>query len=226
MRASWLGGMLLLAVCGATAHAALADRSRVNGSIEIGAGQQAGNVDTVNGAIRIGAKAVVGRASTVNGGITLGDDARAAALRTVNGAIRLQPGATVSGAIATVNGGLHLAPRSVVAGMARNVNGSIQLDAASVHGDVETTAGDVRLDNGALIGGGLTVRRDQSWFATWFPMFQHEPVIVVGPGCRIAGKLVFQRPVRLYVSDHAVIGPVSGARVLRFAGTAPAAAAE
>lgn len=125
------------------------------------------------------------------------------------------------GTIATVNGGLHLAPRSVVAGTARNVNGRIQLDAASVHGDVETTAGDVRLDNGALISGGLTVRRDQGWFATWFPMFQHEPVIVVGPGCRITGKLVFQRPVKLYVSDRAEIGPVTGATAVRFAGAVP-----
>ncbi len=221
MRASWLGGMLLLAVCGATAHAAPADRSRVNGSIDIGTGQQAGNVDTVNGEIRIGANAVVGRASTVNGGITLGADARGAALHTVNGSIHLATGAAVSGPITTVNGGLRLQARSTVAGTAGNVNGTIDLDAAQVQGDVWTTAGDVRLSHGAVISGGLTVKRDHSWFTTWFPMFQHEPLIVVGPGCRIVGKLVFQRPVKLYVSDRAEIGPVTGATAVRFAGAVP-----
>ena len=213
--------MLLLAVGGAAAGATPADQSRVNGSIDIGAGQQAGNVATVNGEIRIGAKAMVGRASTVNGGITLGADARAAVLHGVNGAIRLGAGTAVSGPIATVNGGLRLQPRSTVAGSAGDVNGTIDLDAAQVRGDVQTTAGDVRLGHGAVITGGLTVKRDRGWFATWFSMFQREPVIMVGPGCRIVGKRVLQRPVKLYVSDRAMLGPITGATAVRFAGAVP-----
>jgi hypothetical protein len=33
--------------------------------------------------------------------------------------------------------------------------------------------------------------------------------------------LVFQRPVKLYVSDRAEIGPVTGATAVRFAGAVP-----
>lgn len=219
MRAIWLGAGLALLLGATTVHAA-ADLSKVNGDISVAAGQQAGNLDTVNGDIHVGADATAGKASTVNGDIVLGAGAHAGALSTVNGAIRLEAGASSSG-IGNVNGSLHLAPRSTVAGNAGNVNGEITLDAATVGGNLQTTAGDITLSNGAVIHGSLTVKRDNSWLGSWFPRLQHWPVIVIGPGCRVDGPLLFQRPVKLYVSDQASVGPIQGAKPVRYTGAAP-----
>jgi len=47
------------------------------------------------------------------------------------------------------------------------------------------------------------------------------PRVVVGPGSVIGGTLEFERPVRLYVSDRATIGPVKGATAVKFSGDRP-----
>jgi hypothetical protein len=44
------------------------------------------------------------------------------------------------------------------------------------------------------------------------------PRIVIGPGSVIGGTLDFERPVKLYVSDRATIGPVQGATAVKFSG--------
>jgi hypothetical protein len=49
------------------------------------------------------------------------------------------------------------------------------------------------------------------------------PRIVIGPGVTVQGELRFERPVTLYVSDHATIGSVSGATPVQFSGDTPPA---
>ena len=62
--------ILSLCVAG-TAFARGVDVDKVNGSIHIESGQQAGDVSTVNGSIRIADGASAAKASTVNGGIRI-----------------------------------------------------------------------------------------------------------------------------------------------------------
>jgi hypothetical protein len=51
--------------------------------------------------------------------------------------------------------------------------------------------------------------------------YSRPPKIVVGENARIRGRLVFERPVELYVHDSAEIGQVSGAQVNRYSGREP-----
>jgi hypothetical protein len=46
------------------------------------------------------------------------------------------------------------------------------------------------------------------------------PRIEIGPGATVQGELKFDREVRLYVSDKATIGPVTGATAIPFSGDA------
>jgi hypothetical protein len=48
-----------------------------------------------------------------------------------------------------------------------------------------------------------------------------DPVITIGPGATVQGDLVFKRKVKLYVSDHATIGTVTGATAVPFSGDKP-----
>jgi hypothetical protein len=47
------------------------------------------------------------------------------------------------------------------------------------------------------------------------------PRIVIGPGVTVQGELRFERTVKLYVSDKATIGTVTGATAIPFSGDTP-----
>ena len=47
------------------------------------------------------------------------------------------------------------------------------------------------------------------------------PRIVIGRGSVVGGTLNFERPVKLYVSDKATIGPVQGATAVKYSGERP-----
>jgi DUF4097 and DUF4098 domain-containing protein YvlB len=197
--------------------AAQSATTTVMGSIEIGAGEHSGDLKTVNGSIRIGSGAVVETAHTVNGSITL--DARASAheLKTVNGSIELADGARVQGSLRSVNGRLRLAQGADVSGDLENVNGRIQVTGAHVGGSIDTVTGGIELA-GARIDGGIHVQKDEGRHSDSTP-----PRVVVGAGSMVAGTLNFERPVKLYVSEQARIGPVVGATAIRFSGDTPPA---
>jgi cytoskeletal protein CcmA (bactofilin family) len=193
--------------------------SRVMGDIDVAAGQHTGDVSTVNGSIRIRENAVVATAHTVNGSISLDSQATAAELKTVNGSIRLEPRARVSGNVNTVNGRLSLADGAEVGGQLGNVNGPIRVAAAQVGGGVDTVSGGIELGSDAHVDGGIHVRKETG---VSFHLFSEGiPHIVVGPRSVVTGALNFERPVKLYVSDQATIGPVLGATVVKFSGERP-----
>jgi hypothetical protein len=190
----------------------------VNGSIQVPDGAKRGELTTVNGSIRVGDDATVADAHTVNGDIRVGAHATTDALHTVNGSITLGAGARVNAALTTVNGALALHDDAQVAGMVKSVNGNIALTAAHVAGGLETVNGDITLRGSSRIDGGILVRKPQ------FSLFHWEssgPRVVIGPGVNVAGSLRFERPVRLYVSDRATIGPVTGATPVHFSGDNP-----
>jgi len=195
--------------------------SSVMGSITVNAGEHRGDLKTVNGSIHVGENAVVGEAKTVNGSIKLEAHATAAEVQTVNGAVRLDDGAQVNGRVHTVNGSLSLARDANVTGALANVNGGIHIDAAHVGGDVETVNGGIEIGPNARVDGGLTVRKSHSDHGDDLGSRNTPPRVVIGPGSVVKGTLRFERPVELYVSDRATIGPVQGATPIKFTGDHP-----
>jgi len=191
---------------------------RINGAVNVAAGQPAADASTVNGAINVAAGAAVLKAGTVNGSIKLGDGATASKLGTVNGAITVGENARVAGDVATVNGAIKLRKGAEVGGSLRNVNGEFSIEAAHVGGDIETVVGDITVGADSRIDGGI--RLTQSGGVS-ISIGKTIPVIVIGPGAVVAGPLEFDREVKLYVSERATIGAVTGATPVSFSGDQP-----
>ncbi len=202
-----------------------ADASTVNGAVHVQPGAQAADASTVNGAIDIGAGATVKDADTVNGSIRLAEKAIAQSATTVNGSIKLAAGAQVRGDATSVNGGLELGPGATVGGKLTNVNGSITVNDAHVGNGIETANGDIDIIGNAVVDGGLTVRKSKgtSFLGISFGSTR-DPKIVIGPGATVNGPLVFERAVKLYISNHATVaGPITGATAAKFDGDQPPA---
>lgn len=222
MKARFLFLILLLPLLAATTGCVVGDGSgmnKVNGSINVEAGQTPQDASTVNGSIKVADGAKVEEASTVNGSITLGSRAMAKSANTVNGSIRLQDGARVAKNIESVNGALKLAAGAEVAGNATNINGHITIDGAHVGGGLETVDGDIDVTGNAGVDGGILVHRPD---AGWFHFGSgRDPQIVIGPGATVNGTLKFERAVKLYVSDRAHVGKIVGATPIKFTGEQP-----
>lgn len=201
----------------------------VNGSVEIAAGVSVSDASTVNGAVRLGAGAKADKASTVNGSIQLAAGAHAGTADTVNGDITLGQNATVSGDASTVNGALSLAPGAAVNGALTNVNGPFEIDDAHVGHGLGTVSGDIHITGSAVVDGGIRVGKasgngkNNHFFGIHFNVGgSHVPRIVIDAGARVNGPLIFERPVKLYISDQAkVSGPISGASAVKFSGATP-----
>ena len=190
--------------------------TKVNGSVHIPAGKAAEEARTVNGSIHVDDNAAVTSAGTVNGSVRLGAHATATSAKTVNGAITLSEGAHVSGSAGSVNGDLTLANGAEVAGSLTNVNGKIALSSAHVAGGIKTVSGNISIMGTSRVEGGILVEKPSSM------LFNGEdPMIVVGPGAVVQGDLRFERKVKLYVSDKATIGTVTGATPIAFSGDNP-----
>jgi cytoskeletal protein CcmA (bactofilin family) len=190
--------------------------SRVNGSVHIQAGKPAEEAHTVNGSIHVDDNAAVTSAGTVNGSVRLGAHATATSAKSVNGAISLSEGAHISGNAATINGDLTLASGAEVSGSLTNVNGKIELNSAHVAGGIKTVNGDMNILGTSHVDGGILVEKPHGILFN-----NRDPVIVIGPGAVVQGDLRFERSVKLYVSDKATIGTVTGATPIAFSGDNP-----
>jgi DUF4097 and DUF4098 domain-containing protein YvlB len=210
-----LGLTLTIAPTAVVAHES--STTQVFGSVDVAPGDHVGDVSTVNGSVRIGSDAVVGHAHTVNGSVHMDSRATATDLTTVNGAIHVEDRGRITGDVHTVNGSMHLEKGAEVVGDLGNVNGNIHVEAAHVGGSIETVSGSIDLGPDAHVDGGVLIKDDSSWHIG----FEQVPHVVIGPGSVVKGELRFERKVVLYVSDHATIGPVHGAEVLKFSGDHP-----
>src|SRR5579885_3073801 len=162
---------------------------KINGSVNVEAGQPAGNASTINGSIHVADNAKIEDASTVNGSISLGARASAKSANTVNGSIKLDAGAQVAKGIESVNGALTLSPGAGVGGHATNVNGHISLDSAHVGGGLETVDGDIDITGNSRVDGGILVHKpDNGWFHFGI---ERVPVVTIGPGATVNGTLQF-----------------------------------
>jgi hypothetical protein len=190
--------------------------TKINGSVHIPAGQAAEEARTVNGSIHIDDNAAVTSAGTVNGSVRLGAHATAASVKTVNGAISLGDEAHISGNAGTINGDLTLGSGAEVSGSLANVNGRIALSSAHVAGGIKTISGNISIMGTSRVEGGILVEKPSSMLFN-----SDDPVIVIGPGAVVQGDLRFERKVKLYVSEKATIGAVTGATPISFSGENP-----
>jgi len=196
----------------------------VNGSITVGkSATVTGNLKTVNGTIRIDEGAIVKKASTVNGGLKLGDNGRAEALSTVNGSIRVGEKATVDGEIEAVNGRITVKKGARITDNVGNVNGEIDLSGAEIGGDLSTVNGDIDLADRSVVKGDIIVEEPGGWNSN--KEKSRIPRVVIGPGSRVEGTIVLERKVKLYISESAEVGGVSGEMsmddAVRFSGDRP-----
>jgi cytoskeletal protein CcmA (bactofilin family) len=193
--------------------------SRVNGSINVAPGAHKGDLFTVNGSILVGSDAVVGQVKTVNGDVKLESRATTKNATTVNGSITARDGVHVQGNIHTANGSLHVTNADVSGDLA-NVNGGIHVESAHIGGNIDTSQGNMDLGPNSHIDGNVVVEKDNSSHFGSFSI-PSEPHVVIGPGTVVKGTMRFERPVKLYVSDHANIGSVQGAEIVKFSGDHP-----
>lgn len=211
---------VLLLACGG-AHADLGNISKVNKSIHVPSGEVAGDVDTVNGSITIASGATVRSAETVNGSIRIEASARAESAETVNGSVRIGTDGVVMRDAETVNGAVQLEARADVQGGVETVNGSITLaEQAHVGGGIETVNGDIDLGADSRLEGGILIEKPtMSWFNN---NGNRKPRITIGPRAQVAGDLVFEREVELFVHDTATLkGKIVGATAKRYSGDRP-----
>jgi DUF4097 and DUF4098 domain-containing protein YvlB len=187
--------------------------SKVNGSIEIDTGQEAGDVSTVNGGIRIGEGARVHDIETVNGSIRLEDRAVAKSADTVNGSITVGEQVQVDGEVATVNGGVELGKGARVGGSLETVNGRMDLTEATVAGGLETVNGDITVGANSRVDGGILVEKPNK--SSWSAGKQRNPRVTIEAGAVVNGTLRFEREVDLYLSPSATIGSIEGVPPVR-----------
>jgi hypothetical protein len=211
-----LAVLAALSACGGSSDGD--ESTKVNGSVHVPVGKQAGAATTVNGSIDIDDNASVTSATTVNGGVQLGAHATAASLNSVNGTIAVGAGAHVSGSASSVNGALELGDGSEVLGSLSNVNGKISLTSAHVGAGIKTVNGSITITGASHVEGGILVEKP----GTELLQIQRDvPRIVIGPGVTVQGELRFERTVKLYISDKATIGTVTGATPIPFTGDTP-----
>jgi hypothetical protein len=192
---------------------------KINGTVHVVAGQVPSVAETVNGGIDIDDNAAVTVANTVNGTINLGAHATADTLNTVNGSITIGAGAHAAKHVESVNGALILRDGAEVLGSIANVNGKIELTAAHVAGGIKTVNGNIAIYGPSRVEGGILVKRVSGIIS----FGNNVPRIEIGPGATVQGDLRFEREVKLYVSDKATIGPVTGATPIPFTGDTPPA---
>ena len=192
--------------------------NKINGSIHVAAGKPPSSVATVNGSIHVDDNAAITSASTVNGSVHLGSHATADSLTNVNGSITLGAGAHVSGSASSVNGDLSLGDGAEINGGLSNVNGKITLASAHAAGGIKTVNGSMSITGASRVEGGILVQKSSGELLN---IIHDVPRIVIGPGATVQGELRFERTVKLYVSDKATIGTVTGATPIPFTGDNP-----
>jgi hypothetical protein len=127
-------------------------------------------------------------------------------------------GARVAGDVSTVNGAIILQKGADVGGKLDNVAGDISLDAAHLGGGIETVAGNITVGGDSRVDGGIAITATQGFSISFTKKI---PVVTIGPGAVVSGPLKFGREVKLFVSDRATTGAITGATPVKFPGEHP-----
>lgn len=178
----------------------------VNGTIIVGTGAMLeGDISSVNGNVDVDDEATVGAVKTVNGGIRLGAGAAVGDVDSVNGSVRARRSVQIGG-VRLVNGSLDTEAGTVVDGEVYLVNGTADLRGTRVTGDIVTYSGHITLTDGSEATQDIVVKKPRGSFSV-----SDKPRIVIGPDSRVAGKIIAEREIRLFVHESAAIGGAEGA---------------
>lgn len=207
---------LLFLASGAALARDYGDVDKINGGISIEAGSTAGTLETVNGGISVGDNARARTLETVNGGIKVGANAQVGSIETVNGGITIGRRTKVAGDVDAVNGGVRLQAGAEVGGHVENVNGGVNAVGSRIGGGIKTVNGEILLDQGTQVKGGLHVEKPSGWGNLIQFGDSKPPRVVVGRNSIVEGELRFDREVRLFVHQTARIGRVTGATATRY----------
>lgn len=190
--------------------------------VQVKQGDWARSIYGVDSSVRLEDQARVRKVSTVDGDIILGRWARATALRTVDGNIVMGTGALCDGDVYNVDGAIHLSDDVRVDGNVGTLVGSIDVHGALVTGRLETVSGHIRLSGTTHVNHGILLSLPDPDSDDVDE--KRLPVVVVGPGVVVEGRIVARRGGTLWVSRKATIGPVEGITVQWFDGAAPPSA--
>lgn len=193
------------------------DLSNINGSIRVGAEcEVTGEVSNINGSIQVGSGSRIGASiSNVNGHIKLHAGVEAGGdVRSTNGHIELGEGAAVAGAVHTTNGRIELAQNARVDDEVSTTNGRIRLSSAEV-GSITSHNGDIELLEGSTVQGALNMKKSGGM------NLGDDPEVIIGRDVSVAGPLVFEREVTLWIHESAEVGEISGAEPEFYSGDSP-----
>lgn len=178
----------------------------VNGNIVVGAGAVLeGDINSVNGMVDIDDQAKAGNIKTVNGSIRLGSGAEIRDVDSVNGGLRARASSRI-GRIRLVNGSVDTEAGTLIDGDINLVNGTAELRGTRVSGDIVTYSGQITLSDASEAAQNIIVKKPKGAFSQG-----DKPRVIVGPDSRVAGKVIAEREIRLFVHESATIGGAEGA---------------
>ncbi len=178
--------------------------SSVNGSVRVGvASIVEGDITSVNGSVSTSERSQAGEIGTVNGKVEIGPESVTKDIDTVNGSIQIGARAMVDGDVGTVNGRITVSEGVRITGEVRAVNGQLLIQGAEV-GSLVNVNGGMVLESGTVVNGELRVRKPRR--------SDGDPATVeIRSDVRVAGPLVFERPITLRVHESAELGEIRGA---------------
>lgn len=197
------------------------DLKTVNGSIKTGKDYVLGNVRTVNGEIRLGANTQAKVVRSVNGDVQVGSGSKVQQLQTVNGDQRIS-GTFIAGDVSSVNGAIRLKDNCQVDGSVITNNGRVFLENSRIYRNLEMADGYIELDH-ATVTGDVVVRKKGFWeYVNLDHLFDFfPPKIIIGPNSVIEGRLIVNRPAKLYVHESAKIASIEGVEARYYSGSKP-----
>ncbi len=206
--ASLLALMLSGYLYSASAHAEGRDISHVNRNVHVESDEEVGDVSSVNGRIELDSGAVAEDLETVNGRIIIEDGASLADAETVNGRIRVGRNVSVRGALETVNGSITTGPGTEVDRNIDTVNGRIELQRTRVGGNVESSNGDIHLQDETVVEGDLVIRGRRSFLGRLFNWHNDPPEIRIDGSSSVLGDIHLYKETDLDIDSDARVGEI------------------
>ncbi|MDH3589640.1 MAG: hypothetical protein OEQ74_09565, partial [Gammaproteobacteria bacterium] len=150
-----------------------------------------------------------------NGRISVGERAQTGSIEGVNSSTDCEQNARIGGDIKLVNGAVKVKTGATIAGNVKTVNGPIRLVGATVEGNVGNYNGGIVITDDSVVKGNVVVSRPRG------QDLDETPVVIIGPGSAVLGKMRFDRPVKLYIHELAKVDTdsIDGAEPISFSGT-------
>ncbi len=200
-----------------------------SGDVRLGAEAVSGDIDTGSGSVSLDVGARAGMIDTGSGSVDLADRAASGGIDTGSGSVDIGVQATVDGDIDTGSGSVRIKEGSRVNGKIDTGSGDVDLRGVIVKGPVDVgsgnirladvaaeslavTSGDITLSGSTRIAGELRIRKRKCWGLCWGG---RDPVVRVGPGVVIDGKIIVEDGAKadISVDPAAKVGGVIGATV-------------